>query len=150
MKIPYLLFLSLLFFGSCNIFESKKDRADKVRDDEVTDETPAAHDPALTNEGQRMAEFEGGSEGLMRYLQRNIKYPSFCSESSIQGKVYIESVIDPDGYVTNTKVKRSVHPDLDNEALRVVKSMPRWIPATDLNGNPVQMRYVLPVNFKLE
>jgi TonB family protein len=153
MNISKIFFLSALFFlQSCDLFAPKKEGDDEAGENERPVENPAASndDSDLNDSPEMPAQFSGGNQNMMRYLQQNIKYPSFCSENSIQGKVYIEFVIDAEGYVTHAKVKRGVHPHLDNEALRVVKNMPQWSPATDMNGNNVRCRYVLPVNFKLE
>ena len=95
-----------------------------------------------------MPEFPGGTSALMEYLRKNIKYPSLCRESNIQGRVIISFVVNKDGKIVDTEVVKSVHPLLDKEALRVVSSMPAWKPGMQ-RGRPVRVRYTVPVNFRL-
>lgn len=95
-----------------------------------------------------MPEFPGGTSALMEYLRKNIKYPSLCRESNIQGRVIISFVVNKDGKIVDAEVVKSVHPLLDREALRVVSSMPAWKPGMQ-RGKPVRVRYTVPVNFRL-
>lgn len=94
------------------------------------------------------AQFPGGTEQLIKFLSENIKYPVECEKQGIQGRVVLLIVIDKDGSVTDIKVAKSVHPLLDAEAVRVASSMPRWQPATK-DGQPVRIRYTLPITFSL-
>ena len=94
------------------------------------------------------AQFPGGTEQLIKFLSENIKYPVECEKQGIQGRVVLLIVIDKDGSVTDIKVAKSVHPLLDAEAVRVASSMPRWQPATK-DGQPVRIRYSLPITFSL-
>lgn len=90
----------------------------------------------------------GGGAGLMSFIARNVKYPSSCMKNGIQGKVIVSFVIEKDGSPGNFQVTQSVHPELDKEALRVLKSMPKWQPGKK-QGVPVRVKYSVPVNFKL-
>ena len=94
------------------------------------------------------AQFPGGTEQLIKFLSENIKYPVECEKQGIQGRVVLLIVIDKDGSVTDIKVAKSVHPLLDAEAVRVASSMPHWQPATK-DGQPVRIRYSLPITFSL-
>lgn len=94
------------------------------------------------------AQFPGGTEQLIKYLSDNVRYPAECEKQGIQGRVVLLIVIDKDGSVTDIKVAKSVHPLLDAEAVRVASSMPRWQPATK-DGQPVRIRYSLPITFSL-
>ncbi|MBP5540204.1 MAG: M56 family metallopeptidase [Bacteroidales bacterium] len=94
-------------------------------------------------------EFPGGMEALIKYLSENIKYPEQAKKDKIQGKVYISFVVEKDGSVADAKVLRGIGGGCDEEALRVVKGMPKWNPAT-VNGKPVNVQYALPVIFKLQ
>lgn len=96
-----------------------------------------------------MPEFPGGVQALMTYLGRNTKYPAIPQEQGIQGKVVVQFVIDKDGTVVDPVVIRGVDPYLDKEAIRVVKSMPRWKPGMQRN-KPVRVKYTVPVSFKLQ
>lgn len=97
----------------------------------------------------KQPEFPGGINGLMQFLGENIIYPSHCAEMEIQGKIVVKFTVFKDGKVGNIEVEQAVHPLLDAEAVRVVSLLPNWIPG-ELNGEPVDVWYNLPVNFKLQ
>ncbi len=96
-----------------------------------------------------MPEFPGGMSQMATYLSENIKYPVEAKDKNISGRVFIEFVIEKDGSVSNVNVMRSVGGGCDDEAVRVVKAMPKWKPGL-MKGKPVRVHYVLPINFKLE
>ena len=98
---------------------------------------------------EEMPEFPGGMAKLADYLAKNIKYPQMARESGIQGRVFVNFVVEPDGSVSNVNVMRSLGGGCDEEAMRVVKSMPKW-KAGKQRGKPVRVSYILPVNFKLQ
>lgn len=95
-----------------------------------------------------MPEFPGGTAKLTEFIKTNIHYPQTCDNDSIQGRVLVGFTVEKDGSITDAKVMRSVHPDLDKEALRVVNLMPKWKPGTR-NGKPVRVRYAIPFKFSL-
>lgn len=97
---------------------------------------------------EKKAEFPGGKRALTKYLHENIKYPEKALETGIQGIVMVKFVISQEGKVSRSEVVRSIHPLLDEEALRVVNGMPRWRPAQNGSKN-VNSYFTLPVNFKL-
>ena len=92
--------------------------------------------------------FPGGDEKLMEWISQHIVYPPGCWESHIQGRVIIRFLINADGSVGEAEIIRGVYPELDKEALRVVKSLPKFNPAT-LNGKAVEYWFTLPITFKL-
>lgn len=96
-----------------------------------------------------MPEFPGGAAEMATYLSGNIKYPEQAKEKGISGRVFINFVIEKDGSVNQVKVMRGIGGGCDEEALRVVKAMPKWKPGM-MKGKPVRVYYVLPVFFKLE
>ena len=98
---------------------------------------------------EEMPEFPGGMTKLADYLAKNIKYPQMARESGIQGRVFVQFVVEPDGSVSNVAVMRSLGGGCDEEAMRVVKSMPKWKSGKQ-RGKPVRVSYILPVNFKLQ
>ena len=98
---------------------------------------------------EQMPEFPGGMDKLMEYLSKNIKYPSIAQENNIQGRVIVEFVVNKDGSIVEPKVMRSVDTSLDNEAMRVIKSMPKWTPGKQ-RGKAVRVRYTVPVLFRLQ
>lgn len=96
-----------------------------------------------------MPEFPGGMTACLQYLARNIKYPVTAQKEGAQGKVIVQMVIEKDGSVDHVSIVRSITPELDAEAARVVKSMPKWKPAT-VKDKAVRCRYTVPVTFKLQ
>lgn len=94
---------------------------------------------------EQMPSFPGGQEALMTYINHNIKYPE---EDCGQGRVTVSFIVEKDGSITNATIRRSVDPAFDREALRVVSSMPKWIPGKN-NGRKVRVRFNVPVQFKL-
>ncbi len=95
-----------------------------------------------------IARFPGGDEACLKWIQDRIKYPKECIEKGIQGRVQTSFVVEKDGSITDAKVLRPIHPLLSEEALRVVKAMPKWAPAK-VKGQTVRSRFLLPVNFRL-
>lgn len=93
--------------------------------------------------------YPGGDAALMEYLNNNISYPTIAQELNIQGKVTCSFVVGKDGSIQDVRVERSVDGSLDKEAVRVIKSMPRWIPGRQ-GGNAVKVKYYLPVTFRLQ
>jgi len=93
-------------------------------------------------------EFPGGTMALMEYLAKTIKYPQNCRDEKIQGRVLVSFIVEKDGSPTGFEVVKSVHPDLDAEALKVLKGMPAWKPGTQ-HGEKVRVKFVVPVNFRL-
>ena len=93
-------------------------------------------------------EFPGGAEALYKYLAQNIKYPQLARENNITGRVYVTFVVEKDGSVTGARVLRDIGGGCGQEAIRVVKSMPKWTPGKQ-RGKNVRVQYNLPVNFSL-
>ncbi|MCX6290934.1 MAG: TonB family protein [Bacteroidetes bacterium] len=98
---------------------------------------------------EEMPSFPGGEEKMLEYVAKNIKYPSVARENAITGRVYVNFYIDKDGKVQSAKVVRGIGGGCDEEALRVVKSMPTWKPGKQ-NGRAVNVNYNLPINFTLK
>ena len=98
---------------------------------------------------EQAPQFPGGQAELMSWLGKNIRYPVIAQENGIQGRVICQFVVGSDGSVRDIKVMRGVDPSLDKEAIRVIQSMPKWIPGRQ-NGKAVSVRYTLPVTFRLQ
>lgn len=94
-------------------------------------------------------EFPGGMEALYKYLAQNIKYPQLARDNNITGKVYVTFVVERDGSIANPKVLRDIGGGCGQEAIRVVKSMPKWAPGKQ-RGKAVRVQFNLPVNFTLK
>ena len=98
---------------------------------------------------ETMPYFPGGNVLMLKYLADNIKYPASAVKAKKQGRVIVGFIVQKDGSITHAKIVRSIDPELDAEALRVVKGMPKWTPGTQL-GKPVSVKYALPVKFSLQ
>ncbi len=116
-----------------------------LSDDEVED--AQGEDPIYSSVDE-FPEFPGGTNAMMNFLSSNLKYPESAKNNKQQGKVFISFVVEKDGGITDVKVMRGVCEDIDAEAIRVVKSMPKWKPGKQ-EGKPVRVHYTLPITFKL-
>jgi len=96
-----------------------------------------------------MPEFIGGTAKLFEYLGKNLKYPELAKTTGIQGKVFVQFVVDKNGKIKDVKVLQGINALLDKEALRVVSEMPDW-KAGKQHGKPVSVIYNLPISFKLK
>ncbi len=133
--------------------EGEKDLLDqKVMDKEVkveeTPPPPPADDVVFTSVEQD-PQFPGGQAALLKWVADHIKYPAVAQENGIQGRVTVQFVVTKNGTVGQVKVVRGKDPDLDKEAVRVVKSLPKFTPGK-MNGHPVNVWYTLPITFKLQ
>ncbi|KJF41807.1 energy transducer TonB [Draconibacterium sediminis] len=98
---------------------------------------------------ETMPEFPGGDAALLSFLSKNVKYPAIAQENGIKGKVFVTFVVDENGNIYDVTLARGVDSSLDREAIRVVKSMPRWKPGKQGN-KAVKVRYTVPINFILQ
>ena len=98
---------------------------------------------------EEMPEYPGGMDELMKYMQTNIRYPKEAQERGLQGRVIVQFVVNEDGSICNEQVVKSVDPQLDAEAIRIIRSMPNWTPGKQ-RGEPVRVRFTLPVTFRLQ
>ena len=98
---------------------------------------------------EQMPQFPGGETELMKYVTNHIKYPTMAAENNIQGRVVVKFVVKKDGSVGEVQVLRGKDPDLDKEAVRVVRTLPKFIPGK-MNGQAVSVWFTLPINFKLQ
>lgn len=113
-----------------------------------TDDEPKFEEQEIFTIVEETAEFPGGEEGLFKFLSDNVKYPTMARESNVSGTVFVTFVVEPDGSVSNVKLLRGIGGGCDEEAMRVVKQMPRW-KAGKQRGRPVRQQYNLPIKFTL-
>jgi periplasmic protein TonB len=97
---------------------------------------------------EEMPEFPGGEAGLFKYIQENVKYPAIARENQVTGTVYVDFVVDKEGKVTNVKLRRGIGAGCDEEAIRVIKSLPKYKPGRQ-NGRPQQVQFTVPIRFNL-
>lgn len=114
------------------------------------DEEPSrpAEDSRIFDVVEERPSFPGGDAALTQWLNNNIRYPESAASNGIQGRVVVQFVISRTGVIRDVKVIRGVDPSLDREAVRVVRSMPRWTPGKQ-NNTPVNVRYTMPITFRL-
>jgi len=120
---------------------------------EIKDEGPKVIETPVQAEIFTVVEeqpgYPGGEEARISYLQQNIKYPEEAKELGIQGKVFVTFVVEVDGSITDVRVLRGIGGGCDEEAIRVVKSMPKWVPGKQ-RGVPVRVQFNLPIKFTLQ
>ncbi len=97
----------------------------------------------------KMPQFPGGNAELMKYIDENLIYPPTAKEKGIQGRVIVRFVVKSDGSIGNAQVIRSLDPECDKEAIRVIKSLPKWTPG-EASGTPVAVWFTAPVPFSLK
>jgi protein TonB len=105
--------------------------------------------PAIVDWAEVMPTYEGGLKAMMKYIQKNLKYPNRAAHLGIEGKVFIKFVVNYEGKVVNVEIVKGIFEDCDKEAARVIAMMPDWKPGIQ-NNTPVSVRMILPINFKLE
>ena len=124
--------------------------SEQIKEVVVEDKKPVEEKPAeIFKSVEQMPQFPGGDEALIKYLSSHINYPPMAAENNIQGRVVVAFVVDKTGKVGEVNVVRSVDKDLDREAVRVCKSLPKFVPGRQ-NGQPVSVWFTLPVTFKLQ
>ena len=141
-------------FGQKDNEKGTEDRnITKTLKDEVVvekkEEKPKEVKEEIFRSVEQMPQFPGGDAALMKFLQSHINYPPMAAENNVQGRVVVQFVVDKTGKVGEVKVVRSVDKDLDKEAVRVCKSLPKFTPGRQ-NGQAVSVWYTLPVTFKLQ
>lgn len=109
---------------------------------------PKHEDNKVFDAVEQMPSFPGGNGALMQWLASNMKYPAYAAENGVQGRVFVEFIVEKDGKVTDVYVVKSADPSLDKEAVRVVAAMPKWIPGKQ-NNSAVRVKYIIPITFKL-
>ena len=133
-----ILFIALLSFGfMANAMAQHFDEGEEVIEQsdkvfEVVDEMPS---------------FPGGQSALFDFMAKNIKYPEVAEDNGIQGRVLVTFIVKKDGSLSDVRVAKSVDPSLDKEAVRIIKSMPKWNPGTH-KGMYVNVKFTLPVTFR--
>ncbi len=137
--------------GSTN-FDQGTDDINVVReykDEVIVEEKTPVDDNQVFQSVEQMPQFPGGDAALMKWIGEHIKYPTMAMENNVQGRVVVQFVVTKNGTIGEVKVLRARDPDLDKEAVRVVKALPAFIPGK-MNGQPVNVWYTLPVQFKLQ
>lgn len=131
------------------VFDRKASAVDSpVASADQDEDTSSEGDGKVFDVVDEMPSFPGGPSALFEFLSKNVKYPAVAEENGVQGRVIVTFVVGRDGSISNVKVVKSVDPSLDQEARRVIRSMPRWIPGKQ-KGEAVRVKYTIPVTFRL-
>jgi TonB family protein len=154
--LPVLFAVVLYFSAGTNSTLSAQDKGVpvekeaqlKAKQAQESSEPVYGSDPKLVPDHQ--PEYPGGMEALGQFMGANIKYPEAAKKNGIQGTVLVCFIVNTDGSIVNAKVMKGIGSGCDEEALRVVKAMPKWKPGYMNNAKPVRVQFVLPINFKLD
>lgn len=111
-------------------------------------ETRALEEPPFRDVAEVMPHYEGGVEAMMKFIQKKIRYPCAPRQLGIDGTVYVRFVVNGDGSISDVEILKGVHPDYDQEAMRVISLLPSWKGGRH-NGRPVSVRMILPIKFNL-
>lgn len=131
---------------TANVDNSKAETTDVKFDSKVAARN--SETDTVMDKCEVMPKFPGGESGMMKFLTENVKYPKEALDKGITGRVLVEFVVERDGSINDVKIMKSVDPILNNEAIRIVKAMPKWEPGT-MNGKAVRVKHTLPVTFRL-
>jgi TonB family protein len=158
--IKYALFVlpafALLVAGNISCSQGASEKQD-AKEEVVAPVSPEAKEAPADSTAkeevfmvaEQMPEYPGGMKEMLKFLQENVKYPVNAIKNNVQGRVIVQFVVEKDGTLTEFKVARSVDPDLDAEALRVLQTMPKWKPGMQ-KGQVVRVKFTVPVSFKLQ
>lgn len=131
-----------------NIIDTKTIQED-VKVEPTPPPPPPADDNKIFQTVEQNPQFPGGEAALLKWVADHLRYPSIAQENGIQGKVTVQFVVTKTGAVGQVKILRGKDPELDKEAIRVVKSLPKFTPGK-MNGHPVNVYYTLPITFRLQ
>ena len=157
-RIKYALFMvpafALLVAGNISCSQGASEKQDAKEETVAPDSVVAVPTDSVAKDevfmvAEQMPEFPGGMKELLKFLQDNLKYPESAKKNNLQGRVIVQFVVEKDGTPTEFNVVRAVNPDLDAEALRVLKTMPKWKPGMQ-RGEVVRVKYTVPVTFRLQ
>jgi len=152
--LPAVLLVSAaIWFTACGSKNQSENKTNDSANTEANATTDADKTVPANGEvyevSEKMPEFPGGNEAMSKFMVQNIKYPESAKKAGIQGTVYVSFIVNSEGNVTKAEIQKSVSPELDAEALRVVNTMPVWTPG-EQKGEKVSVHLTLPVKFKLQ
>ena len=137
-----ILFIALLSFGfMANAMAQHFDEGEEVIEQSESDK--------VFEVAEKMPSFPGGQDALFDFIEKNIKYPKGAEDYGIQGRVILTFIVKKDGSLSDVRVAKSVDPSLDKEAVRIIKSMPKWSPGIE-KGQFVNVKFTVPVTFRLQ
>jgi protein TonB len=135
--------------GNIDFSKGTDDPTAAMPDEMPTEDKKIVEEEQVFQMVEQMPEFPGGEKEMRSFINSNVKYPQMARESGIEGTVYLNFICEKDGNITNVKVLRGIGGGCDEEAIKVVKSMPKWN-AGKQNGMPVRVSFNLPIKFTLQ
>lgn len=146
-RIKYLLFIptAVLLGTACT---NSNREVPKAEQQSAGTDVPATAEQTIVETSEVMPEYPGGMKEMMNFLSQNIRYPEKAKADNLEGRVICQFIVTADGTVNDVKVVRGVSPELDAEAVRVIRLMPKWTPGMQ-DGEAVNVRYTIPISFKL-
>ena len=144
-----LLFTTLILLTASFTYAQAQHESDTVALTNVKEIAAPGIDTTIYNNVEKMPTFPGGEFKMYEFLAMNIRYPQRARQDGYSGTVYVRFIVEPDGTITNIEVAKGVGGGCSEEAVRVVKMMPKWIPG-EAFGKKVRVTYTLPVNFRLQ
>jgi TonB family protein len=147
--IPVLFLLIGVFSCESEMKNPENIVKDALSSDQSTETNEINSADSVFVEVENTPEFPGGNDALMNFIASNVKYPQVAKENGITGKVFVQFVVSKDGSVKNVTIARGVDKLLDEEALRVIKSLPNWTPGKN-RGVAVNVQFTIPINFQLK
>ncbi len=129
--------------------DAEAEEEEEVKVEEIKEEEEVVEEKEIFMRVEQMPEFPGGQKALMKYIGRNLNYPQVAADNGVQGRVFLKFVVEKDGSVGEVQVLRSPDKLLEKEAVRVVKTIPKFKPGKQ-RGKPVRVWYQLPVTFRLQ
>ena len=148
-RILFLVVICLVTIGCLMQAQNKKTTDNPFDSSKVIIDPGAGGDSLIINFIEQMPSFPGGEKELFKFINKNLQYPVSTKEQHIQGKVYCRFIVYANGSISNPEIIRSLEPECDKEAIRVIKLLPKFIPGK-LNGKNVRVWFTFPVIFKLE
>lgn len=115
---------------------------------EALPQTTVGNEAEVMHVVEQLPEFPGGMVEFMKWLTRNLRYPPIAQKQRIEGKVVVTFIVNTDGTIVNPRIEKSVNTYLDNEALRVIRMMPKWKPGM-IDKKPCRTMFAIPINFKI-
>ncbi len=143
-----ILIFGIALVASCTLFKKKELNTETPIQDIVVIETDESDEEAIYVVVETMPEFPGGIDSMMAYLGRTISYPEKARKKGIEGKVYVQFIVQKDGSLSDIKVIKGIGGGCDEEAISAIENMPNWTPGKQ-RGKPVPVRIVQPINFRL-
>lgn len=142
------VFLTFTFAFACHSYTKAESSYKHASDPVFSFQDNPQNIKDVLRYAEKMPQFPGGEKALVEYIAQNLRYPSSAKESGKQGRVLCSFIISKEGKVLEPYIVRSVHPELDAEAIRVIRSMPDWEPGRQLGLN-VNVKYTIPIYFNL-